>query len=43
VSSASNANGTINVVVGSNTVPLSDVTSVTYPTTSSSSTGSTGS
>jgi flagellar basal-body rod modification protein FlgD len=46
VTSASNASGTINVIVGGNTVPLSEVTGVSYPSTvptnpsSSSSSGS---
>jgi flagellar basal-body rod modification protein FlgD len=39
ISSATNSGGTVNVVIGTNTVPLTDVTSIT-PTGSSSSTTS---
>ncbi len=40
VTSAATSNGVVNVVIGSNSVPLSDVTGVTYPSASGTSTTS---
>jgi flagellar basal-body rod modification protein FlgD len=43
VTSASSANGVANVIVGTNTVPLTDITAVSYPSVSNSSSSSSGS
>jgi flagellar basal-body rod modification protein FlgD len=40
VTSASNANGVANVVVGTNTVPLSEITGISYPSAVSTTSGS---